>query len=563
MRRIGVGKAFDDPETTDDLPSGSMVRPLLRYWRCGHDAGEQRPNKSRRSRAPALPLTAMMQPRNSVRSPASPQHPHAGSESLALDHTTLELLRKQHPAWRLLAADSAPLIASFLHQVFVLPNTRVMKQSQLAEALDDQLRVLRQQLGDNAYPKSAVEYLNDWAANERGWLRRFYAPDSDEPHYDLTPATERAIGWLVGLTERGFVGTQSRLLTLVDLLRQINRGSEADPKIRLSELHADRDAIDAEIARVMAGDITILDDTAVKDRFQQFSILARELLADFREVEQNFRKLDRSSRERITASDGARGALLADIMAERDLIVDSDQGKSFRAFWEFLMSSQRQDELSDLLDRVVQLAPVRTLKPDSRLRRVHYEWLVAAEHTQRTVAMLSQQLRRFLDDKARLENRRIMEILRSIEVRTLAMRTELPSGTFMEIADAACLIELPMERPLYSPPVRTRIETLRHDDTEDNVDVGALFAHVAVDRARLSRHIEHALQLRSQISLAELVVLHPLQQGLGELVAYLQLAESDSHATIDDMRTDTIVWRSSDDARTRSGQVSRVIFSRR
>ena len=504
----------------------------------------------------------MIQPSLFPQSSTPLQRSRPRSDSPTVDHVTFELLRRQHPAWRLLAADSAPLVASFLHQVFVVPNSRVMAQTKLAEALDDQLQVLRQQLGDAAYPKSAVEYLNDWAANERGWLRRFYPPDSDEPHFDLTPATERAIGWLVSLAERGFVGTESRLLTLVELLRQINRGSETDPEIRLAELHAQRDVIDAEIARVVAGDMAMLDDTAVKDRFQQFSALARELLADFREVEQNFRKLDRSSRERIAASDGARGALLADIMTERDLIVDSDQGKSFRAFWDFLMSSRRQDELSDLLDRILQLAPVQTLKPDSRMRRVHYEWLAAAEHTQRTVAMLSQQLRRFLDDKARLENRRIMEILRSIEARTLATRSALPTGAFIEIADTACSIELPMERPLYSPPVRTRIKTLRLEGTEDDVDVGALFAHVAVDRARLSRQIAHALQLRSQVSLAELAVEHPLQQGLAELVAYLQMAESDSHATIDETRTDTIVWHSADDGGSRSAQVSRVIFSR-
>ncbi|HEY5579844.1 MAG TPA: hypothetical protein VIK56_01595 [Rhodoferax sp.] len=30
-----------------------------------------------------------------------------------LDYTTLDMQRRQHPAWRLLAADSAPLVASF------------------------------------------------------------------------------------------------------------------------------------------------------------------------------------------------------------------------------------------------------------------------------------------------------------------------------------------------------------------------------------------------------------------------------------------------------------------
>ena len=59
-----------------------------------------------------------------------------------------------------------------------------------------------------------------------------------------------------------------------------------------------------------AGDVPLLDDTALKERFQQFTTLARELLADFREVEHNFRGLDRRVRERIALWDGGKGALL-------------------------------------------------------------------------------------------------------------------------------------------------------------------------------------------------------------------------------------------------------------
>jgi hypothetical protein len=63
--------------------------------------------------------------------------------------------------------------------------------------------------------------LNDWAAPEKGWLRKFYRQGSDEPQFDLTPATEKAIAWLGSLTERSFVGTESRLLTLFELLKQM------------------------------------------------------------------------------------------------------------------------------------------------------------------------------------------------------------------------------------------------------------------------------------------------------------------------------------------------------
>ncbi|NNM79961.1 MAG: DUF3375 family protein [Gallionella sp.] len=42
------------------------------------------------------------------------------------DFATLDALRLSHPAWRLLRSDHAPLIASFLQRVFIVPNVRVM-----------------------------------------------------------------------------------------------------------------------------------------------------------------------------------------------------------------------------------------------------------------------------------------------------------------------------------------------------------------------------------------------------------------------------------------------------
>lgn len=484
---------------------------------------------------------------------------------MTLDHTTLTVLRRQHPGWRLLAAEHAPLVASFLHRVFITPNVRVMAQADLAEALEDTLFDLRERLGAASYPKSALEYLNDWAANDKAWLRKFYPSGSDEPHFDLTPATERALAWLVGLSERAFVGTESRLLTLFDLLKQINEGSESDPQLRLQELQRKRDLIDAEIALVQSGEMPLLDDTAVKERFAQFTGMARELLTDFREVEHNFRALDRRVRERIALWDGAKGALLDEIMGERDAIADSDQGKSFRAFWDFLMSQSRQEELTRLLERVLALAPVAALAPDKRLKRVHYDWLEAGEQAQVTVARLSQQLRRFLDDQAWLENRRIMDILRGIEAKALVLRETPPANLGMTVDELKPVIELPMERPLFSPVIKTVIADLALQAGESDLDAAALYAQVRVDKAALRGHIRQSLQTRQQISLGELLQTRPLEQGLGELVAYLQLASESRSAVMDDEHRETVQWQVSQGAGgpvTRCAQLPRVLFVR-
>jgi len=480
---------------------------------------------------------------------------------VSLDYATLDTLRRNHPAWRLLDSPHAPLVASFLHQAFVLPNVRVMAQADLVERLEDGLFGLRQSLGEAAFPRTAAQYLDDWAANDKGWLRKFYPPGSDEAHFDLTPATEKALAWLESLTQRAFVGTESRLMTVFELLRQMVEGSEADPEARIRELERRRAEIEAEIDRVRAGDIALLDETALKDRFQQVAATARELLSDFREVEQNFRNLDRSVRERIALWEGGKGALLEGIFGERDAIADSDQGRSFRAFWDFLMSPLRQEELSALLESVFGLSAVQSLAPDGRLKRVHYDWLEAGEHTQRTVALLSMQLRRFLDDQAWLENRRIMEVLHGIEAQALAVRETQPAGGFMELDESSPGIELPMERPLYSPPIRPVIADQVLLDGEADVDTEALFDQVVVDKARLAGRIRQALQAKDQVTLGQLVESHPLEHGLAELVAYLTLASEDDRATFDEDTPESVAWLDSTGKRRRA-TLPRVIFTR-
>ena len=462
---------------------------------------------------------------------------------MVLDYDILDHLRQHHPAWRLLRSDHAPLIASFLHRAFIAPNQRLLMQSDLAEALEDELFALRERAGDEAYPQAALDYLNDWADPEKGWLRKFYQSGADEPCFELTPATEKAVAWLASLTKRSFVGTESRLLTLFELLRQMSTGAEVDPDVRIEDLRRRRDEIDAEIERVRSGDLPLLDDTALKDRFQQFMQTAQELLADFREVEQNFRSLDRRTRERIARREGSKGALLEDIMSECDGIEDSDQGRSFRAFWDFLLSNDRQEELTRLLERVLALDAVAGMSPPARTRRVHYDWLEAGEHTQRTVARLSAQLRRFLDDRVWLENRRIMDILHRIETKALELRQSPPrDDAFMHVASPVADVRLPMERRLYRPSVKPRIADIELDAGDENVDASALFTQVLIDKPRLARHVRNALQTRSQVTLCELCELQPLQHGLAELVAYLELAGETFRATVDENVSEPVFW---------------------
>lgn len=477
-----------------------------------------------------------------------------------MDYQQLQTQRRTHPAWRLLAADHAPMIASFLHRSFISSNLRTISRQQLASELDDHLFHLHELSGEVLFPKAATVYLDDWASDERGWLRKYYPSGQDEPHYDLTSATEQALGWLQGLGQRQFIGTESRLMTVFDLLRQIVDGTELNPRTRIAELQKRKAEIDAEIKQIQAGRLDMMDPTQIRERFLQMAGTARELLSDFRAVDQNLRSLDRAVRERIATWEGSKGELLQDMFGRRDVIADTDEGKSFRAFWDLLMSPSRQDELTALLNTVLKLDPVRSLEPDGRLRRIHYDWLEAGEVTQRTVARLSEQLRRYLDDQAWLENRRIMQLIRDIEQKALAVRGTIDTGPFIELDEAAPSVGLPMDRTLYSPPFKPRITQQIVDEQGAPVPADALYEQVYVDRLRLMSNVRRALQTRKQITLGALLEEYPLEQGLAELATYLSLATQELAGTIDDVEQQTVSWIDARGAR-RQATLPLLVFS--
>lgn len=477
-----------------------------------------------------------------------------------MNYDDIEHLRTRHPAWGLLKADNAALVLSFLGRIFIDANASNIPASRIESALDDELFALNQQFGENRFPRRARDYLEDWAAPERGWLRRFYPSGSDEPHYDVTPVVEKALAWVGELRDRSFIGTESRLNTIFELLRQLVYGADTDPAERLADLERRRNQIDAEIARIASGRIDVADPVTQRDRYQQFAQTARELLGDFRQVEENFRNLDRQLREQIAGWEGSKGELLDDVVANRKGIADSDQGRSFRAFYDLLLSADRQAELSDLLTRLhaIESLPDR----DPRLERVHFDWMQASERTQATVRLLSEQLRRFLDDQVWLENRRVFDLLRSIEAKALHLRDDARPGVEATVDGVRVPVVLPMERPLYRPTRTVALDGGPIEADVEEIDSSAMFEQLHVDREALLQAVLSHLGPSGQVALDRLVADVPLEQGLAELVGYLALREPGLDAVFDDDTRTEVEWTADDAETVRVADMPKVIFTR-
>ena len=274
------------------------------------------------------------------------------------------------------------------------------------------------------YPNSPGDYLDDWAA-DRG---RLAAP--------LLPARRRrgALRRDAGLREGvrlgdepraagPFVGTESRLHTVVELLRQIVHGTETDPQARLAELHRRRDEIDARSPRSRRARSTPRRRPRSRPLPAVRGHRARAAV-----------RLPRGRGELPQPRPGG---------ARADRRLGRQQGRPARRAGRQplryrrlrpgpqLPGVLRLPALGDAPGRAVRPAghvpAVEAVDADRRLRTIHHDWSEAAERTQQTVRQISEQLRRFLDDQVWLENRRVLDLVRAVEAAALACRDATPA----------------------------------------------------------------------------------------------------------------------------------------
>lgn len=471
-------------------------------------------------------------------------------------------LKTSHPALKLLNADSAPLIISFLYQVFIRPNKRTIASGDLIHQLEDYLYMINESYGQALYPRTAKHYLNEWTHEDLGFLRKFYPQTDDEAAFDLTPAAEKAIEWLLTLQDKSFVGTESRLLTIVQVLTDIVQQSETDPDKRIAELQRQKEAIDEEILKIQEGSVPTYNATQIKERFIQAEDMGKKLLGDFRQVQHNFRLLDQQTREKIVSSPKEKGKLLSEIFVDHDVIKQSDQGKSFNAFWEFLMTPQRQQELASLVNQAYTLDEVQQMNPDSFLHNIHYLLLEAGEGVYITQVELAEQLRKYLDDQTFLENKRLMTLIQMIEKRSIELRNNniSMSGTVARLPELKANINLITSRDLFSVPKNPVITDEVNLASDPDINMEALFNQFFVDETQLKQNIQKCLTSNIQIQLGEIVKTYPVRKGIAELAAYLKIASDDDRAVFLDDQTERI-WIDTPDNVAKEVTIPKIIFT--
>lgn len=497
--------------------------------------------------------------------PLISQYQIRGEMQFSFSYGFIEQLKEHSMALRLLRSPHVSFIASFLHQVFIVPNRRTISYTELTGLLENHIQEIKDNYGSELFPKTAKSYIDDWINNQSGYLRKYLPKDTDEPECDLQPEIEKVLRWLEDLQGRRFVGTESRLQNLLQLITELSQGINQDAQDKLAYLKRKQAKIQQDIEAVENGQETNLSDTQVKERLLFLSDLSRQLLGDFRQVEANFRSLDKQTRKTITLSQAQKGQVLDEVFEYQDVIENSDEGQSFSTFFELLMTPEMRDGMRKNLQALLKHKEAENLLANETLLRHLYTYLLdVGTKVNTTRQQVTDQLRRYVQEQSQ-DNRRILELIRDYEksVHQAIEQASASTETVVDMESATIEISSLFSRKLYQEPQQEQFTMLPEQQADpESADLSQLFALSHIDETKLIQHIHNQLTAgKGQTSLQQVIQKYPIEFGLDELLTYVKLAcEGPVSANVDFEATQTIQWHV--DGMVRSATLPTIRFFR-
>lgn len=439
---------------------------------------------------------------------------------------TLAQLRqlRDEPLWRLLAADSAPVVLGVLQELF-LGDEKVIPASALKEKLQQELQALKQTGVDMS--QSPQVYIAAWL-NER-WLSRRLPPGAQEEQYELTTDAVTAIRFLQGVLKPRAMATESRLATVMQQLTRLAEETNPDPGSRRAALLAERDRIDQELDRLGQGIVDTLPEDRALERAREIIALADELAADFRRVRDDFEQLNRQLRADLLSNEGSRGEVLEQLFAGMDLIGETDAGRTFQAFWHLLTDIEQAAIFSESLTEVTNREFAKKLGSGERrfLNQLTRRLLDEGGNVHQVLQTFSRSLRAFVQSREYLEQRRFTAVLRDAQRDALAIREEVRPNQDIdfELWLTSARIRSASQWRMFDP--EDRIASAGMEQAQDSTvrlsDIASMVRNSEIDIGSLKSNIRALLQDRVVVGIQELLRAFPAEQGLGSVVGYVYL----------------------------------------
>lgn len=204
----------------------------------------------------------------------------------------------------------------------------------------------------------------------RYWKRVGWLVEQIEDGTEVYRLSAQAVGALemVGRVGGGRARvSRSRVRTLLDSVDQLSQDAEPDAEQRLANLQAERDRIDAEMARVANGDVEPVEDDQLLEEVENILHLSRELPADFARVAESINAMQRDVVSELRRDVRPAGEVLREYLHRGEHVMDATpEGRAFAGALKLIGDPEQIDQLTDQVTALLTLPFARMLRPEQR-----------------------------------------------------------------------------------------------------------------------------------------------------------------------------------------------------
>jgi len=471
----------------------------------------------------------------------------------------LKNLKKYNQTIRLLNSDNFAMMVAFFYFVFVINKHLSINHSTILNYLEDFLYDLNQSY-ENLYPKNPKDYLDDFVNDKNSYLKKYHGNDG-EAMYELTPYTQKVFEIVESLDKKEFVGSRTKFNIIFELLEELEFETNLSDADRIKSLIKQKEELDKKIANIKAKKDLRFDNSRIKEHFMLLVEQSRKLKYDFSQIEYNFKELNQKAMEQIANSYDSKDSVLGSIFDVEDTIRQSDQGKSFFAFWQLLTDSSKNEDLTKMLENIYKIDVIKQIDEDESLKNLKYELLLNADKITKISSKLIEQLRRFIDDRVWIENKKILELCKSIEKTALNIKTNPPTKkAFTTIDDTKVALSSVFEKSLYAIK---QTKEFKNELKEEKIDINldTFYDIFFIDEQELKNNINYFLQIKPQCTLKEILEKFPITKGVSEIVSYLSIAKNSTNTIVElDNKIEIKIKDTNND--TKIVKIPKIIFTK-
>lgn len=393
------------------------------------------------------------------------------------------------------------------------------------------------------FDEKAKHYVRNWLS--KGFLTN-YQDEQGEVYYELSSHSVKVIDWLWSLKKEEYIGTESKFSSIFHQLKELVEFTNEDRQERLQLLEQRKASLQEQIDKLKRGEeVQVYEEYQIVPRFNQLTQQAKELLSDFKEVEDNFKEITKEIYQKHSGEQ-TKDAILEFTFDALDQLKNSPQGKSFYAFFEFLVSRQLQEEWEVLTKQLYETLQEKDIRiKDHFLRGMRGHLYHLGRRVDKANDKMAEKLSRIIRENNATDNQATKQTIREIKDCLISLsRKQLRPDVSFEIETKAN-IQIPFDRPLTDQEKEQASyhERFENADTalSDTGQLHKLFSDKIIDKEFIRAHIRSELQQRGQVSLAAIINAQGgLKKGLTELMAYIAIATEGKHVINNEKMQDII-----------------------